>query len=532
MPIEFDDLGLRLIGVGTKGIRFYDDNLALQAEIYLQADGTLNIVAESGGGGGAGGGGPTDAMYLVLSMHDDLTNARVLVAGDGLRQLDSGARNNYTLSVDPGTGLALSGGKVVVDQSASLTWTAAQAIQGTLTARHITPEATDTYDLGTSSRLWRKGYLSELEAFIFAENTISLVGGWVIVPHDSGTLAADVAAADVTIDFGKAMTPTDWVQMRSFGQVEYLLVGALSGGTTYNVTRNVDGSGANDWPAGMAFFVMGQAGDGRIELNSAGPNLSVIIQGATYNATTEPVKIDSDGVTIAAGELSFNSISWSDGSVDIMRLYAYETADVWTGARLVSDDDGTQLAIDMRINASNEGYVSIYMPSIPVIGDMLGVKLSNVPGVPREMLDVAGNIAVDGNLKSMKNATAYDVYGWKYLTAPLTSTNFDGDSFSTTAKTLIDLSAVFGVPAGVKGVLMYVECRDEASAGSGCWISLAPNDTAGVGIVSSPYGRPNDITERNTVTVPCDANGDIYYQIQASGASTFDVWLRVWGYAI
>jgi len=34
---------------------------------------------------------------------------------------------------------------------------------------------------------------------------------------------------------------------------------------------------------------------------------------------------------------------------------------------------------------------------------------------------------------------------------PLTSTAWDGgDAFSTTAKTLIDLSAVFGVPAGVK----------------------------------------------------------------------------------
>jgi len=32
--------------------------------------------------------------------------------------------------------------------------------------------------------------------------------------------------------------------------------------------------------------------------------------------------------------------------------------------------------------------------------------------------------------------------------------------------------------------------------------------------------------------VPCNADGDIYYQISASGASTFDVWIQIWGYYI
>ena len=334
MPLEFDDLGLRLIGVGTRGLQFYDDNLALQAEIYLQADGTLNIQGESGDGGGVSGGAPTDAIYLVLSMHDDLSNARVLVAGDGLTQIDGGARNNYTLSVAPGLGLEIVDDLVRINEGAALTWTAAQAIEATLTARDIMPEATDAYDLGSSSRLWRRGYLSELEAFVMVENTISLVGGWLVVPHDQGSLAADAAAADVTIDFGKAMTPADWVQMRGLGQVEYLLVGALSGGTIYNVTRNVDGSGANDWPAGMAFLVMGAAGDGRIELNSAGPNISVIIQGAAYNTTTEPVTIDTTGLhikSVAPGSYAKQyAYTMRDGATVNGRLYALNSAGTHT----------------------------------------------------------------------------------------------------------------------------------------------------------------------------------------------------------
>ena len=32
------------------------------------------------------------------------------------------------------------------------------------------------------------------------------------------------------------------------------------------------------------------------------------------------------------------------------------------------------------------------------------------------------------------------------------------------------------------------------------------------------------------MVVPCDANGDVYYQIVASGTGTMDVHLQIWGY--
>ena len=222
MPVEFDDLGLRIIGVETKGLKFYDNSLALQAEIYLQADGTLNIEGVSGDGG-VSGDSVVDAMYLVLSAHDDLANARVLVAGNGLSQLDSGAGNNYTLSVGAGTGITVGAAGVAVDQTFAPTWsgihtfTAATAIQDTLTSQSIVPSATDAYDLGTSSKLFRKAYISEIEAFIFAENTISLIGGWLVVPHGQGSLPADLTAIADTCDFGTVMTVDDFVEMRAFG---------------------------------------------------------------------------------------------------------------------------------------------------------------------------------------------------------------------------------------------------------------------------------------------------------------------------
>jgi len=115
------------------------------------------------------------------------------------------------------------------------------------------------------------------------------------------------------------------------------------------------------------------------------------------------------------------------------------------------------------------------------------------------------------------------------LTTPLTSTAWDGDAFSTAAKTLIDLSEVFGVPAGVKAVLVWVAVRDSASQTTDCYLRLSPVSTGDAGMgVNCDY--VNDRYGRHLLIVPCDANGDIYYQIAASGTGTMDVHLRIWGY--
>ena len=118
-----------------------------------------------------------------------------------------------------------------------------------------------------------------------------------------------------------------------------------------------------------------------------------------------------------------------------------------------------------------------------------------------------------------------------FLSTPLTSTAWDGDAFSTTAKTLIDLSAVFGVPAGVKAVLVRLAARDSASyANAGLYILLSPSDAAGGAAILRPAGIVNDVYTDGMFIVPCDANGDVYYQIVASGAGTMDVTIQIWGY--
>ena len=117
------------------------------------------------------------------------------------------------------------------------------------------------------------------------------------------------------------------------------------------------------------------------------------------------------------------------------------------------------------------------------------------------------------------------------LTTPLTSTSWDWDSFSTTAKTKIDLSAVFGVPAGVKAVLIRLVARDSGSSSATCQLAVSPNDTADIVVVQAYLqGFANNVYGTSSGVCPCDANGDIYYQIAASGTGTLRAWIQIWGY--
>jgi len=120
---------------------------------------------------------------------------------------------------------------------------------------------------------------------------------------------------------------------------------------------------------------------------------------------------------------------------------------------------------------------------------------------------------------------------WSFvpLTTPLTSTDFDGDSFSTTAKTKIDLSVKFGAPAGIKAIDAIVAIRDSGASGGDYWLILSPNNTAGVGFTTT-CPRVDDGFGRDSHLVPCDADGDIYYQINANGAGTFNAWITIYGY--
>ena len=116
-----------------------------------------------------------------------------------------------------------------------------------------------------------------------------------------------------------------------------------------------------------------------------------------------------------------------------------------------------------------------------------------------------------------------------FLTTPLTSTAWDGDLFSTKSKTLIDLSSVFGAPAGIKAIIAEYSIKDSGSSNGSCRLVLSPNNSnmVGVHLMGSPTN--NHYVTSNAI-IPCDANGDIYYQIVASGTNTMTIYNQILGY--
>ncbi len=351
-----------------------------------------------------------------------------------------------------GAGTGLTGGGILsqdrslaVDLASNFLWTGNHKFGGISVfsgeiGSDFIPANTDAFDLGSASKMWRKAWVSEFDATLFAQHTMSLIGGWLIVSKGEGTLPNDVLASDTVIDFGQTMTENDFVLFRANGQVEYMTIGtAVSGGTAfalglgafsteykYNVTRNVDGSGANAWAAGTPFCILGQSGDGRIELNANDtPRISIIEQGADYNEITEVVRIgdlngafgvssevygcamgdytagnymrydptggfiisagdgdvtiDASGITLTVGAIASDTMKWSNGSEAVAQLSArYSEGAGNSGYFTASGINGSpraELVLAAYDYESNDydctiGIVSGSSPGVSVVGSL------------------------------------------------------------------------------------------------------------------------------------------------------------------
>lgn len=213
----------------------------------------------------------------------------------------------------------------------------------------LLPNLSDTIDLGSSTKLWRRAWISELQSLIFAKNTITLLGGWLMISKNEGSITNDVDSSQTQIDFEQLMTVGDFVIFRNSLSVEYMEIGTLVSGTTYNVTRNLDGSGANNWPAGSVYAVLGQVGDGRIEINAYDtPRISILEQGSLYNEISDVVRIgDMNGsYGISEERYGFAVGDYSGGN--------YLKYDLLDGLRMRSADGALEIdSLGLKISATN-----------------------------------------------------------------------------------------------------------------------------------------------------------------------------------
>jgi hypothetical protein len=253
-------------------------------------------------------------------------------------------------------------------------------------------------------------------------------------------------------------------------------------------------------------------------------------------AGAEAVTLDAVGVKLLS---SYGSVSAPSSALDVAAITWVNGSGIPKGSITTYTDPMLALwsAGDINLTATGEVDISAgagltvnVMSKFLATGVITASSRVNVNGATDNAayaLNVTGEVNV-GNLFT----NGYRAYVFVPLDTPLTSTSFDGDAFSTVGtSTLIDLSAAFGVPAGVKAVLADVAIRDSAAWGAGEYrLDLGPSSTYYYAFRAACYG--GDLLGRGQGVVPCDANGDVYYRTEASGAGTLDVTVRIWGYWI
>jgi len=111
---------------------------------------------------------------------------------------------------------------------------------------------------------------------------------------------------------------------------------------------------------------------------------------------------------------------------------------------------------------------------------------------------------------------------WTFLTTPLTSTSWDGDNKDTDDRAIVDLSTEFGVPAGVKAVLMTIQTTGNAAND---YIRFGPDSTHNYALACRT--QVDGVINVVNGVVPCDANGDVYC-FTSGTVEGVKVW--IWGY--
>ena len=125
--------------------------------------------------------------------------------------------------------------------------------------------------------------------------------------------------------------------------------------------------------------------------------------------------------------------------------------------------------------------------------------------------------------------------GWvpTFLDEPYTNASFDGDSFSDVVvlTKIENTSWSTTVPADAKALIITGAARDSGSAAAtALYFRIYSTSTAtNPALTIWPSGVTNDARVGADGIVPC-TDGDIWYDVNASGASTMDVWLYVVGY--
>jgi len=138
---------------------------------------------------------------------------------------------------------------------------------------YVLPETAYTVNLGTLSNKYLTLHAAELWVeTLVAQSTLATIGGRILVgPTSILTLNCDSSASTITVKHN-SFASGDILLLEADGKIEWMVLtsgpSTVDDGYIYDVSRNLDSTGANDWYAGDAVFNTGTTGDGFIDLYS------------------------------------------------------------------------------------------------------------------------------------------------------------------------------------------------------------------------------------------------------------------------
>ena len=232
---------------------------------------------------------------------------------------------------------------------------------------------------------------------------------------------------------------------------------------------------------------------------------------------------------IPAGGIDANTNTYWQGRKVTAGCWVYATVAARAGIRIF---DGVGSATSSLHPGDSAWHFLTVTLTLDAAASKLGVDLLLVTDATTAYFD--GAILVEGTICPTYMGAVKEVW----LTSPITSTSFDGDAFSD-AEADIDLSTFGnGCPPKIKAVYVTATARDSGSSGAQTFIMLGTGQVAIAGDATKAalylelQGVGDDVWRSASGWIPCDANGDIRYDIEATGENTFDLELTIWGYIL
>jgi len=233
------------------------------------------------------------------------------------------------------------------------------------TGNDILPDVGYTKNIGALTNKYLTLHAAELWVeTLVAQNTIATIGGRILVGPTT-TLTSDFLSASTTLAVKhNQIANGDRLYLEANGKIEFLAVTSGASGSgpyTYTVTRNLDGTGANDWYAGDAVFNTGTTGDGFIDLYSvsgvnAGSTAGPTITGNVRTGTTYSDIATRWAIGNLNGLYGYSGDTYGSGFGD--PAHSRLTIDATNGITMTGDS-GTMFSMDTSGNALFAGRLTI-----------------------------------------------------------------------------------------------------------------------------------------------------------------------------